>query len=252
MNLKLKPTKNQAGKWQCKTCMLRMDENMKTCVACNTNRPGKIVQECPISASSAGDKWECTVCMLINKNSDKICAACQSPSQGEIVPILPLKVNNEWECPACLLRNKSVLPKCAACDSVKPENKIKDLSKMFTEEKWDCTTCMLRNDVDREICVACSTPKENETLLIHGKSATTVASQSVNDVSRNCTVSPREPEQTITAKNLQKWECSGCLLQNNQLDDFCPACQKAKPQLNSQSNKLLSNENLGTKKRVGR
>ncbi|XP_060534883.1 nuclear pore complex protein Nup153-like [Cylas formicarius] len=116
--------------WECPTCMIRNNNHLSKCLACESPKPESIPKA---TSSGSGSQftpppgtWECQICLIKNEDQVDKCVACavvrpdadgaKSSSFGDGVE----KSDEEWECEACTLRNESTAKRCVCCESLKP------------------------------------------------------------------------------------------------------------------------------------
>lgn len=150
---KFKPNSNT---WECTMCMIRNDNKLIKCLACETPKEPEKKESTPqltqtINSNQNDEKfkqivtqqkskWECSDCMTYNDQSADKCACCSkvkegvnpnttdnkaitkdiSVNQSDTFKQLVAKQNEKWECSTCLTRNDAVRIKCVCCEQVKP------------------------------------------------------------------------------------------------------------------------------------
>jgi len=227
--------------WDCNECLIKnIDVNAKQCMACKAARLNpndktplpsiltteKTVPESKIAKDSFGlqfklfmTQWECTICCVKNKRTDANCVACSAPkpknSHKSIQEMLePQKpdlmekfkpTEGSWECSGCLLRNCADVNKCPCCGESKPVS-LKSKSK--------------------KIDVAAETSAQKLNLASTENTVTQDASNSVSDI-----MNKFKPSK-------DSWECSGCLVRNNNSVTVCPCCNTTKPYSNEEKSKM--------------
>ena len=215
---------------------------------------------------SSVDRWECAECYIKNDAKDKICVACKAtkPSaiktQAEWSP-KPFvteanKVNesaksndtfgsqfklanNQWECESCMVRNNQSTLKCVSCTTPKPTPKASlpiptasistspaiksDLMDKFkpAEGSWECPGCMLRNPPNVVTCPCCNAAKPSA-IKINPKKLTTDANPEKTSNENSSVMDKFKPASNT-------WECSSCMVRNNESANSCVCCSNPKP-----------------------
>jgi len=237
--------------WDCNECLIKnIDVNAKQCMACKATRLNpddktplpsismteKTVPESKIAKDSFGlqfklfmTQWECTICCVKNKRTDAKCVACSAPkpknSHKSIQEMLePQKPDDlmekfkpsegSWECSGCLLRNCADVSKCPCCGESKPVS-LKPKSKKI------------------DIAVESSAQKLN--LAGTENTVTQNTTNSVSDI-----MNKFKPSK-------DSWECSGCLVRNNNSVTVCPCCNTAKPHSDEEKSKVEQTNGFGDK-----
>ncbi|KAI8815473.1 hypothetical protein BJ742DRAFT_18123 [Cladochytrium replicatum] len=149
--------------------------------------------------------------------------------------------SDKWKCDVCMVRNDQSATKCVSCEadrpgSTKPTTKavtstsssIGFASLWATEnaEKWKCDVCMVRNVKSAAKCISCDadqpasesskdTPSTSATAPKPGASSTPLATNAF---------------ASLWAKqNAGKWECSVCMVRNEQSANQCVSCESERP-----------------------
>lgn len=180
------------------------------------------------------DSSEFNLKRTIPKNNGEIQTATKLHTSGSVMDILGKKSvdlfdkfkpqQGTWECSVCLIRNQAEAQKCAACTSSRtvPQPKVEEKKTSgfgsqfkMSSDVWECSSCMVRNKNEDLNCVACTSLKPG--------------------------TKPEQKSNVSTTFNLASkfnntgntWECSTCLIRNNNEVDKCVACESRKPSLNN-------------------
>lgn len=174
--------RKSSNEWDCSMCMVRNQNSVDKCVACETARPGQ---------SSSSNSSSCST-TTIKLGDDKVSAPVYVSAGGVGWGDAFKKSSSEWECDTCMVRNKDSSEKCVACQTPKPGSNSSSSSKkddtrvesggglggggvsetgsredkggfgaVFARKKgeWECDTCFVRNKSEATKCVSCETPK---------------------------------------------------------------------------------------------
>lgn len=172
-----------------------------------------------LAAKQKSTQWECDVCMCKNDlNKDK-CMSCESSKPGAI------------EKPSTLF--KFGISSSPSTVAMKPADDLfKSLVAQQKKSRWECDDCMTGNDVNSEKCVACEKPRPGS------KSISTVSSFSFGmpEVTQKFSfgMPPTSSDDDNSFKKLiekqnEKWECSVCMVRNDQTQLKCISCVHPKP-----------------------
>ncbi|XP_038597551.1 E3 SUMO-protein ligase RanBP2 isoform X2 [Tachyglossus aculeatus] len=219
------------GQWDCSVCLVRNEASASKCAACQNpdsqSRPTFASRAPPAPKFGFPEPGKAA-----QGGFDKMFA----------------KKEGEWDCSACLVRNEAGASKCAACQNPNSQNQPTypapappaprfgppeagqaaqgSFDKMFAkkEGQWDCQVCLVRNEAGASKCVACQSP----------------ASQSQPTCAAPAPPAPKfgppeagKPPQGgfdgLFAKKEGQWDCSVCLVRNENASSKCVACETPNP-----------------------
>lgn len=163
---------------------------------------------------SASGTWECCSCLIRNVNHNKICCGCKKE-----------KVNDKKEktlpiSPKLEVSASKTITTTTTTTTTTTKTSISGFGDKFKPPSgsWSCKECFVINNETAVKCIACETPKAGET------------------GSQKKIPEPEAPKPLITAgfgdmfkRKSNQWECSVCLINNNESDSKCAACETPKP-----------------------
>lgn len=209
---KLKPASET---WECGTCMVRNQNSLKHCHACETRRPVLAAKSTPTSLKSTldlgfGDKFK--------------------------------KPPGSWDCPDCMLQNKSDSLNCVACQRAKPGSESQSAIKLsFRIDKAGVSV--------KESDIASSSNMQDfqfgETKVIPASEFTFGVTQAYETKGPALATKPTLTSSTKSTvdisfgdrlkKSSGMWNCSTCMVQNSSDSLKCVACEGARPGSESHS-----------------
>lgn len=258
--------KNSGTDKQCTACKFtRPDPNDKTSTStCSTSTIDTIVKVKPVADDCFGsqfklsaNQWECTICCVRNKQSEVKCVACYAlkPESNSAIQqtVKPQTYDlmekfkpaeGSWECHGCLLRNAANIITCPCCNASKPTfiktnlkktDTITDLSpqKSSTSET-DNTTTQEATSSNYQVMNKSS---KSTSIKINPRKTDTVTESSPQKLSTADTDNTAAKQETTSSNEIMNkfkpskdsWECSGCLVRNNNSVTICPCCSTSKP-----------------------
>ncbi|KAM3935490.1 E3 SUMO-protein ligase RanBP2-like isoform 2-T2 [Leptodactylus fuscus] len=213
------------------------------------------------------EQWMCSKCSAKNDMADKQCMNCQPPNQNDGKTTLSftpkpvadlknvpgtqsstfgsafLKKAGQWHCDQCLVLNEPSAVKCVACQAqnstsslqttapsassfkfvTSDTSSLKDIGSLFAkkEGQWDCSTCMVRNEASASNCVSCDSPKVTKTGL------------PIQPSNFSFTKVQNESLEAMFQKKEGQWDCSVCLVRNDDSATECVACKAGNPNAKS-------------------
>ncbi|XP_004844573.1 E3 SUMO-protein ligase RanBP2 isoform X3 [Heterocephalus glaber] len=217
--------------------------------------------------SAKEGQWDCNACSVQNEGSATKCVACQNPRKHNVpttsVPTsgsfkfgtseisktpksgfedMFAKKEGQWDCSSCLVRNEANVAKCIACQNpaepspstcVVPDpasfkfgsSEISKAPKsgfegMFTkkEGQWDCSICLVRNEASATQCIACQNPSEQN------QPAPALPAPPSAETSKT----PKNGFEGMFTKKEGQWDCSVCLVENENSSSKCVASDACK------------------------
>lgn len=237
---KMLASQQKASKWECSTCMTQNDGNHIKCECCEQKKPGHT------------KKSEETQSLAVSKFSFGFGNGTNGPTENELRKALTLETKEKSE-----PQFKFGL---ANLNSTPSDIGFKALASKQKASKWECSTCMTQNDINCIKCVCCEQEKPG-----HTKNSEETQSKPGTKLSfgfGNGTTGPTEKElrkalnvdttgkpqtqfkfgfSNVTAtpsdigfktlasqQKASKWECSTCMVQNDNNSDKCICCEQQK------------------------
>ncbi|CAH0746211.1 unnamed protein product [Diatraea saccharalis] len=224
--------------WQCPDCWVFNKIDVNNCVCCGAKQPSK---ETPKQS-------KCSICKLADSQSNKNkCINCEkvqvsnaTKSQNSLVQ--NVDDSSKWKCEDCWVKNDEKDDKCVCCGGKNPKKSNVTLNSTSTvnsidigdlNSEWKCDDCWIKNKMSVDKCVACGgvkpgAKKNNDSALSSKTFQSTPLS--ISDTMK------------ITAKpQPQTWECSSCLVRNENNRSKCICCESHKPGTIKESDKKLFN-----------
>lgn len=259
--------KNSGTDKQCTACkVVRSNPNDKTSSTCLTSTINTVVKSKPVPNDCFGsqfklstNQWECTTCCVRNKQSDVKCVACSALKPGSNADVMQQTIKSQndlmekfkpaegsWECHGCLLRNAANVITCPCCNASKPTSIKTNLKKTNTVTESSSQKSTAANtdntaNTSQEITssnyqIMNKSSKLPTPIKTSPKKADTVAESSsqksgtddIDNVAMQGTTSSNEIMNKFKPSK-DSWECSGCLVRNNNSVTTCPCCSTPKP-----------------------
>jgi len=232
--------------WDCNECLIKnIDVNAKQCMACKAARLNPD-EKTPLPSISTTEK-----------------TVPESKIAKDSFGLQFKLFMTQWECTICCVKNKRTDAKCVACSAPKPKNSHKSIREMLepqkpdlmekfkpTEGSWECSGCLLRNGADVSKCPCCG---ESKPVSLKPKSKKTdiAAESSTQKLNLTGTEDTATQNATSNVSNIMNkfkpskdsWECSGCLVRNNNSVTVCPCCNTTKPYSNEEKSKMEQTTN---------
>uniref|UniRef100_A0A6I8P227 E3 SUMO-protein ligase RanBP2 n=1 Tax=Ornithorhynchus anatinus TaxID=9258 RepID=A0A6I8P227_ORNAN len=219
------------GQWDCSVCLVRNEADSSKCAACQNpnsqSRPtfasrlppapkfgppeaGKAAQVGfdKMFAKKEGE-WDCSVCLVRNEAGASKCVACQSPNS-----------ENRPLCPA----PAPPAPKLGLPEAGKAAQGGFDIMFAKKEGQWDCNVCLVRNEAGASKCVACQSP--------NSQSQPTYAAPAPPAPKFGSSEAGKPPQggfDGLFTKKEGQWDCSVCLVRNENAASKCVACETPNP-----------------------
>ncbi|KAG8512370.1 E3 SUMO-protein ligase RanBP2, partial [Galemys pyrenaicus] len=211
------------GQWDCSECFVRNEGTSTKCIACQNQRKQTLSTSTSASASfkfgtseisktpksgfedmfaKKEGQWDCSECLVRNEANATKCVACQHPAKPSLCTTVPAPSSFKFSTSESSKSTKS------------------GFEGLFTkkEGQWDCTTCLVRNEANATKCVACETPnKQNQ--------PTFVPAPSCSDSSK----APKSGFEGMFTKKEGQWDCTTCLVRNENSSLKCVTCDASKP-----------------------
>uniref|UniRef100_A0A8C5M9C9 RAN binding protein 2 n=1 Tax=Leptobrachium leishanense TaxID=445787 RepID=A0A8C5M9C9_9ANUR len=203
----------------------------------------------------AKEQWHCNLCSRKYDSSIKQCSACQNTDQSstkknEGFGSVFIKKSGQWDCSVCLVRNEPSATFCVSCQSPNSASNVqptapsastftistsgsapqKDFGALFAkkEGQWDCNICCVRNEATVQKCVSCSSPKTPLTVVSTAPSAVTSSGYKFG-TSAVVGMPPGNTLEAMFARKTGQWDCTACLVRNEDLAAACVACLTPNP-----------------------
>lgn len=267
--------KNSGTDKQCTACkVIQPNPNDKTSSA-SISTINTVVKSKPVPDDCFGsqfrlstNQWECTTCCVRNKQSDVKCVACSALKPGSNVDVMQQTIKSQnydlmekfkpaegsWECHGCLLRNVANIITCPCCNASKPTSIKTNLKKIdivtkpssqkSTTANTDNTANTSQETTSNNHQIINKSPK-SASIKTSPKKADTVAESSsqksstddIDNIALQGTTSSNEIMNKFKPSK-DSWECSGCLVRNNNSITTCPCCSTPKPNSLGESNNV--------------
>ncbi|XP_075228852.1 nucleoporin 153 isoform X2 [Lycorma delicatula] len=206
--------------WKCSMCMVKNNQDVSECVACNTKKTTvSVSSSSPLSFKPPPDTWECKECFIRNKNSVSICAACASP---KVVKEFSVSTTSTTATTTAVSNVSSVNSSTTTVSSTTSSgfgDKFKPPS-----DTWECKECFVRNKNTSNKCVSCESIKPGA-LLVDKQQTVSSGFGSMFKKPEGC------------------WECNSCMVQNDSKALQCVACTTPKP--GAEKNTAVTSSSVG-------
>ncbi|XP_062066042.1 E3 SUMO-protein ligase RanBP2 isoform X2 [Lepus europaeus] len=219
------------GHWDCSVCLVRNEPTVSKCNACqNTKSANKTGSSFVHQASfkfGQGDlpksvnsdfrsvfpmkegQWDCSLCSVQNEGSAAKCIACQNPRKQSV--------------PASAAAAPASFQFGTSETSKAPKSGFEDVFAK-KEGQWDCSFCLVQNEPDATKCIACQNPGKP------GPSAAVGTPASFQFGTSETSKAPKSGFEGMFTKKEGQWDCSLCLVRNEETATQCVACQSPNPQ----------------------
>ncbi|XP_024408127.2 E3 SUMO-protein ligase RanBP2 isoform X1 [Desmodus rotundus] len=158
------------------------------------------------------------------------------------------KEGSWWHCNSCSLKNAATSKKCVSCQNLNPSNKelfgspfVETVSTLKTgpenlpdrfaltfpkeEGHWDCCICLVRNEPTVSRCNACQNAKSAN------KSGSSFVQQpSFKFGQGDLSKSVNDDFRSVFSIKEGQWDCSVCLVRNEESSTKCIACENSRKQ----------------------
>ncbi|KAF6111032.1 hypothetical protein HJG60_016037 [Phyllostomus discolor] len=158
------------------------------------------------------------------------------------------KEGSWWHCNSCSLKNAATSKKCVSCQNLNPSNKelfgpplVETVSTLKTgpenlperfalmvpkeEGHWDCSICLVRNEPTVSRCNACQNTKSTN------KSGSSFVQQpSFKFGQGDLSKSVNSDFRSVFSIKEGQWDCSVCLVRNEESSTKCVACETSRKQ----------------------
>ncbi|XP_036926477.1 E3 SUMO-protein ligase RanBP2 isoform X3 [Sturnira hondurensis] len=158
------------------------------------------------------------------------------------------KEGSWWYCNSCSLKNAATSKKCVSCQNLNPSNKelfgpplVETVSALKTGPEnlperfasmipkegghWDCSTCLVRNEPTASRCNACQNAKSAN------KSGSSFVQQpSFKFGQGDLSKSVNSDFRSVFSIKKGQWDCSVCLVRNEESSTKCIACETSRKQ----------------------
>ncbi|XP_037300079.1 nuclear pore complex protein Nup153 isoform X2 [Manduca sexta] len=247
------------SQWKCSECWVGNDNQAIKCVCCGANKIDTSANTVATKSETSDDIWKCFICWITNKNNEDNCTCCgtsrnfasfskspkcsvckladRQPNNNKCVNCEKIQPNmtgksgpsdkSQWKCQECWVSNEESAEKCVCCGANNPKKVATDATKekstppiSFNNNSngdWKCDECWITNKGSTDKCDACGGPKPG-----------TKPSSSAQGF-RLIAPSPLKPSDDVF-KNIaksqkgSKWECSSCLVKNDDDKTICVCC----------------------------
>ncbi|NXM68363.1 RBP2 ligase, partial [Serilophus lunatus] len=226
--------------WECKVCLVPNEASAKNCVSCQNPSP---------------DMWEMHSTPLTGSASFKASGNTVQDKFGSAFA----KKEGQWDCSVCLVRNESTDSKCVACQNpnktnagvsgqqtsskfgqpVAPKAIQNDLSTAFPkkEGQWDCSVCLVPNEAKNMNCCSCQSPNPQNQPNMPVPNVQASPAPGFGSVADTSKPQKNGFEWLFTKKEGQ-WDCSTCLVRNEDSSPVCIACETPNPSSKSAGDAL--------------
>lgn len=163
----------------------------------------------------------------------------------------PLKVSNEQNLDGVVAKLSNSSPKVStlkqgSCiDALFGTKKVEDTTTSTSsgfgdilalqKAKWECPGCFIRNDQTKDKCEACETPKP-------GKKSEQAPATTTSLAVKPLPVTTDTGFKNLAAQQNAKWECSVCMIRNDQDKTKCSACESPKPGQTSTPSRITTSK----------
>ncbi|XP_029460448.1 E3 SUMO-protein ligase RanBP2-like [Rhinatrema bivittatum] len=237
MNFGFQFTK-KPGEWDCDVCLLRNSAAAAfVCEACQNPRPNMSSSTKTVPVAEGKISFAVTKSEPLPTAFTFTKAAIHPAGFGE-----QFRKKDQWSCSDCLVSNERSAKECIACQNPNPNCKemhipllsettpsfrigasIEDaFSSAFAkkEDQWDCTVCGQRNPPLVSKCTACQTSNTSNQI-----SAPVFAQPSSYKFGSSNISSTNNGFGALFSKKGGQWDCSTCLVRNEENAAKCVACR---------------------------
>ncbi|KAM3968467.1 uncharacterized protein ACR2FA_006743 [Aphomia sociella] len=248
--------------WQCPDCWVFNKTDVDKCVCCGGKKPGKVegkqnkctickladkqsnkdkcincekvqtnsVNNLPLMKSQNLLKQKCPDCWVDNEPNVEKCVCCGGKLSKQASQEPPKVISNsnnslKWKCNDCWVDNEKDVEKCVCCgaqNSKKPAAPALPLSSTMKDNDWTCDDCWIKNKSSVDKCAACGGAKPG----VKKSSAPTLASGALT----SSLFTPQDKSLSNVVKTQSdKWECSSCLVRNDNEKYKCVCCESERP-----------------------
>ncbi|XP_030057332.1 E3 SUMO-protein ligase RanBP2 isoform X2 [Microcaecilia unicolor] len=224
--------------WYCDVCLVRNTADAFVCVACQSPRPDTVVSETAMPAIEEKFSFAITKDESAPTAFTFTKAATHTAGFGE-----QFTKKDQWNCNVCLVANEGIAKKCVACENPNPNSKdmhipllgettttfkigtfntVDTFGSAFAkkEGQWDCSACLVRNQPSVSNCIACRTPNTN----IQTSASIFAQPPSYKFDLSNIASATNNDFGALFSKKAGQWDCSTCLVRNEETAANCVAC----------------------------
>ncbi|RVE53109.1 hypothetical protein evm_002206 [Chilo suppressalis] len=225
---------NKSKDWKCPDCWVLNKADIEKCVCCGAQQTSKKLAK----------QSKCSICKLADSqsNSDKCvnCEKVQINSTTKLPSIQNVEDSSKWKCEDCWVKNDNNADKCVCCGGKNPKkstgtlnssSSVNSVNAVDSQNEWKCLQCYVKNKIDVDKCVCGAI-----------KPGTKTNNCTVPSIGSTALPNDSEPFLKINAKTPSNtWECTSCLVRNENNRSKCVCCEADKPGTISESVKKLFN-----------
>nr|XP_033804752.1 E3 SUMO-protein ligase RanBP2-like isoform X2 [Geotrypetes seraphini] len=221
--------------WCCDVCLVRNTTDAFVCVACQSPHPNKSVSETAVPAIEEKLSFAITKSESAPTAFTFPKATTHPTGFGD-----QFTKKDQWNCSVCLVANEGIVKKCVACENPNPDSKdmhtpllgetttsfrigtLDTLGSAFAkkEGQWDYPASVVRNQPSAANCIAYQTPDssvQTSASVFAQPPSYKFGSSSISNVANN-------GFGALISKKVGQWECSTCLVRNEETAANCIAC----------------------------
>ncbi|KAL0851830.1 hypothetical protein ABMA28_000131 [Loxostege sticticalis] len=206
---------SKSADWKCPDCWVSNKPDANNCVCCGAKQPSKESAKQP----------KCTICKLADSqaNSEK-CINCEKVQLNNNTKTNLVTADaSKWKCEDCWVSNDESADKCVCCGGKNPKKTSTATSAVVAsaDSEWKCEDCWIKNKSGVDKCAACGGARPGA----KPKSAPTLPA---NDFGSSLFRTDNSLKNIAKAQS-DKWECTSCLVRNENNRTKCVCCDEDKP-----------------------